>query len=160
MDILKLADYFYKLSSLSFERAVVEFFSKYPRLEQFGCEIVEADYESDQEATQRGDKILIFPKFWELDLGTQDFVMAHEIGHYFLGTVGGVGVIVDKLQELGVDAWDVMSLPYGQMNMEEAFCDCFAVYFINQEELVSRYPEWKLLIDKLMLSKDKSNNWE
>jgi hypothetical protein len=98
------------------------------------------------EARQHGDEIWLFPKFWELDAKTKDWVFAHEIGHYVLSRYG-LAKMIDLASKLGIDPWDASSLPYGQHNMEEAFAECFAARMQAHAELVRRDPKWSALVD-------------
>jgi hypothetical protein len=99
------------------------------------------------EASQEGLEIWLFPKFWALDKSTRDFVMAHEIGHFVLSERGGLIKLVPTGADLGLDLWDTSSLPFGQENMEEAFADSFATYYLARQELARRYPLWVKLIE-------------
>ena len=104
---------------------------------------------SHPEARQHGEEVHIFPKFWVLDPATQDFVLAHEIGHYVKSNYGGVR-FMEAAGRLGVELWDTDRLPYGQYNMDEAFADCFASYFLDPSELRSRYPGWFSLVEAIL----------
>lgn len=96
------------------------------------------------EARQHGDEVWLFPKFWALPADVQDFVFAHEIGHYVLSEYGLLKFSQDA-EKAGVDVWD--NLPFGQFNKDEAFADAFATYFLSPSELRSRYPEWLPLVE-------------
>lgn len=100
------------------------------------------------EAWQEGErKILLGPKFWHLSNNKdRDAVLAHEVGHAVLAQFG-LSNLVKLAQEQGVDVWDQPSLPYGNGNMDEAFADSFAEYFLNHAELVRRYPAWVPIIE-------------
>jgi hypothetical protein len=93
------------------------------------------------EARQHGDEIWLFPKFWDLDQKTRDFVLAHEIGHYMLSRKPSTW-LMDLGAKNGVDVWDTASLPFGQFNQDEAFADSFASYYLEPGELHRRYPAW------------------
>jgi len=99
------------------------------------------------EARQQGSEIWLFPKFWALDKATRDFVMAHEIGHLTLTQSGGLPKLLQAGANLGLDLWDTLSLPFGQGNMDEAFADSFATYYLSRQELARRYPLWVKLIE-------------
>ncbi len=97
------------------------------------------------EARQAGSEIQLYPKFWALDAKTRDFVFAHELGHYALSSYG-LPKLIEDLTKQGVDAWDASTLPFGQHNMDEAFADSFATYFLNRGELKHRYPKWDAVV--------------
>ncbi len=96
---------------------------------------------SHGEARQTGDDILLFPKFWALSAAVQDFVFAHEIGHWVLSSKGGPRSLIEVAARDGVDIWDVAQMPFGQYNMDEGFADSFASYFIDGD-VQRRYPMW------------------
>jgi hypothetical protein len=97
------------------------------------------------EARQHGNEIWLFPKFWNLDRTTQDWVFTHEIGHWILSDFG-LAQLIKIAEDYGVDPWDSGSLPYGQHNAEEAFADCFAAAMLEAPELKRRYPEWEKIV--------------
>lgn len=98
------------------------------------------------EARQAGNEIQLFPKFWQLDPATRDFVFAHELGHYVQGQKLSGKAFLDACEKHGIDPWDSSKLPFGQFNMDEAFADSFATYHLNRSELKSRYPQWDALV--------------
>jgi hypothetical protein len=104
---------------------------------------------SHGEARQHGNEIWLFPKFSELPSETQDFVFAHEIGHYVQSEYGGTKFL-GAAQSLGIDPWDTSDLPYGQFNQDEAFADCFAAYHLERAELKRRYPQWESLVEAVL----------
>jgi hypothetical protein len=124
---------------------VAGFFKRHPNLHRFAPEKVIGKTTSGSgphpEASQHGDSILLFPKFWKLDAKTRDFVFAHELGHHVLSNYG-LPKLIEGLQARGVDPWESQNLPFGQTNMDEAFADSFASHFLNRAELQRRYPEW------------------
>lgn len=127
------------------------FYKRHPSLRRFAPKkVIDKDGGSGShpEARQSGNDIWLFPKFYKLDSKTQDFVFAHELGHYTLSR-HGLSVLVKLAGELGVDLWDQGSLPFGQFNMEEAFADAFASHFLTPSELRSRYPAWVSLVQTL-----------
>ena len=131
------------------------FFQRHPQVQSFApTKVVDkaAGTGSHPEARQSGNEIGIYPKFWHLDAQQRDFVFAHEIGHYVLSQHSPMQLIAD-LDDLGVDAWDVSQLPYGQHNMDEAFADCFASYYFGHAELKQRYPEWASVIQRIVGTK-------
>ena len=97
------------------------------------------------EARQHGDEVWILPKFWKHPKNIQDFIVAHEIGHWVLEQYGTANAI-KQAYALGVDPWDTLNLPFGQFNMDEAFADCFASYH-RDKEVKRRYPEWARLVE-------------
>lgn len=128
-----------------------DFFKRHPNLRRFMPKKVLDKPTGDSfhgEARQHGDEIWISPKFWKLDRKVQDFVFAHELGHYALSQ-RGLSNMVNLAQQSGVDVWDVMSLPFGQHNMDEAFADAFASYHLTPGELKSRYPAWIGIVEQM-----------
>jgi hypothetical protein len=99
------------------------------------------------EAQQHGDEIWLFPKFWEHDEKLRDWIMTHEIGHYCLTNNNTKARA--KAEQLGIDPWDTPNLPYGQFNFDEAFADCFAAYYLERQELQTRYPAWLRLVEAI-----------
>lgn len=101
---------------------------------------------ADPWASLRGaDEVHLFPKFWELDAKTRDFVFAHELGHWVSSKVS-YSTVLRIAQDHGVDLWDTSALPFGQFNGEEAFAEVFAVYHLNPAELLKRYPVWGKIV--------------
>ncbi len=135
------------------DQFVSAFFRRHPKLRRYAPKRVigggSGASGSHPEARQRGDRIVLFDKFWKLPSKTMDFVFAHEIGHYRLQERGGVSRMMKLAKDIGIDLWDVDSLPFGQLNMEEAFADSFASYHLSKQELVKRYPKWVSLIEKV-----------
>jgi hypothetical protein len=132
------------------EQGFVEaFFRKHPVMRRFTPKaVIEKDGSGPgphPEARQHGDEVWLFPKFWKLDKKTQEFVFAHELGHYALSNYG-LSAFVKLAEANGIDVWDVPSLPFGQFNMEEAFADAFATYFLGGPELDNRYPKWTSIV--------------
>ena len=125
------------------------FFKRHPALKRYAPDKIleRAPQGREPEAEQRGDEIWVGPKFWHLPAKTRDFVLAHEIGHY-VQSQKSTKALIDMAQTLGIDLWKTEELPYGQYNMEEAFADCFAAYFIERQELHSRYPAWESLVER------------
>ena len=108
------------------------------------------------EARQQGNEIWIFPKFWKLARKIRDFVLAHEIGHFVQGRYGPTEFL-QLGTELGIDLWDTSSLPFGQHNMDEAFADSFASYYLAPGELKSRYPEWKAMVERIKTARIRTD---
>jgi len=129
------------------------FFKRHPKLKRYApSKVVDKTSGgggSHPEARQTGQEIQLYPKFWKLDPKTRDFVFAHEIGHWQLSEYG-LAKLIASLGELGVDPWDSSNLPFGQFNMDEAFADCFATYFLDPSELKSRYPAWEAVVEKVI----------
>ncbi len=128
------------------------FFRRHPRLRPYApSKVVDKDgtgNTSHPEARQVGRDVQLFPKFWKLDVATRDCVFAHELGHFVLGQYGLAKLIAD-LQAEGVDAWDSSALPFGQGNMDEAFADSFASYFLDQD-VQRRYPAWAAAVKRTL----------
>jgi hypothetical protein len=130
------------------------FFRRHPRLKPYmrGLRRVRESTGgsgSHGEARQTGDDILLFPKFWALNPQTQDFVFAHELGHWVLTSRGGTRSLLEKASRDGVDLWDLDNLPFGQFNMEEGFADSFASYFIDGD-VQRRYPLWTKWVEEYL----------
>lgn len=128
---------------------VAEFFRRHPQLSKYRSRIRFREREQGGsaghgEARQHGDEVWLFPKFWTHDKGVQDFVLAHEVGHWVKSDFGGREFIA-LANSLGIDPWDSSALPFGQFNMDEAFADCFASYHTDGDVL-RRYPEWAQLV--------------
>lgn len=128
------------------------FYSRHPKLKKYRPTVKEKSSGGTSghgEARQHGREVWVFPKFWDLSQDLQDFVFAHELGHY-AKSLKNPTELMDLAQQLGVDVWDTSSLPYGQFNQEEAFADSFAAYYLNPSELKSRYPKWYLLVEMML----------
>lgn len=100
------------------------------------------------EASQHGDEIWLFPKFWRLGPKARDFVFTHEIGHLVLSDAG-LSKLVQTAPKFGIDPWEVEQLPFGQGNMDEAFAEAFATAYWSPSELKRRYPAWVGLVKSL-----------
>lgn len=144
------------------------FFRRWPKLKKYAPPLNRIIIEPEPDrrrpdgthlATQRGNKIHIWPRFFEeLDKygdGPKDFALAHEIGHYHsdagYGPWGRTNSIVDAAKEFDIDIiaeWGDM--PYGQPNYDEAFAETFAAYFMNPSELQRRYPRWYRFIESTL----------
>jgi hypothetical protein len=130
------------------EEFAAGFFKRHPTLHKFAPKKVvdkAGGGGTHPEARQAGSEIHLYPKFWQLDTGTRDFVFAHELGHHAL-SVYGLAKFIEDLGKQGVDPWDTSALPFGQHNMDEAFADSFATYFLNRSELKHRYPKWDVVV--------------
>lgn len=128
-----------------------DFLQRHPRLKQYMPPKVRDKGQGGGgqhgEAQQHGEEIWLFPKFWGLPADVQDFVFAHEIGHYVLSEYGLLKFSQDA-EKAGVDVWD--NLPFGQFNKDEAFADAFATYFLSPSELRTRYKEWVPLVERVV----------
>lgn len=132
------------------EQFAEQFFRRHPQLRRIAPRRVldkVGGSGSHPEARQSGNEVWLFPKFWQLDPKTQDFVFAHEVGHYVLAEYGLTNLI-EVLSLAGVDPWDVGSLPFGQGNMDEAFADSFAS-LVTDKDVERRYPEWADAVRKV-----------
>lgn len=127
------------------------FFSKYPKLRKYrGIKTLNTSKGGGRsghgQASQVGDRIELHPGFWQLsDDQSRAGVYAHEIGHWVLSQFG-ISKMVPAAEGLGIDVWDRLNLPFGQFNMDEAFADSFASYFIDRE-VFKRYPAWAKLVE-------------
>lgn len=127
------------------------FFQRHPKLRKYKGIKVQAGGQGGrsghgQASVQQGNIFLHAP-FWDLTLDVQDFVFAHEIGHWILDAFG-LGDFIREAEALGVDPWDTPNLPFAQHNMHEAFADSFASYFTDRD-VQRRYPEWAALVEKV-----------
>lgn len=131
---------------------VSEFLKRHPKLvpvvRSRHLDFVDTTSTKRGEAWQEGEhKIVLSPKFWVLASDRdRDAVLAHEVGHAVLAQYG-LSAFIKLTQEHGIDVWD--SLPFAQGNMEEAFSDAFAEYFLNPSELKRRYEAWFELVKAL-----------
>jgi DNA topoisomerase IB len=132
-----------------------EFFQRHPKLRRYApSKVLDKTYGGSSghgEARQHGSEIWLFPKFWALPADVQDFVFAHEIGHYVLSEYG-LSKFSREAEAAGVDVWD--NLPFGQFNQDEAFAEVFATYFLTPSELRSRYPEWVPIVEGVAKTAD------
>jgi hypothetical protein len=131
-----------------------DYLRRYPNLRHC-CpkRILDKDYSphgSQPDASQVIEEIWLHPKFWLLSDKDRDFVFTHEIGHYLLRLRGTAGLIRD-LNELGIDPW-TLPLPFGAVNMDEAFADCFATYIFAPNEL-RQYPAWFEIMRRVFVKK-------
>lgn len=135
------------------------FFQRYPRLQKLAPSSIRESDSIPGEARQKRGEILVSPKFWRVGLTTQDWILAHEIGHFFLE--GSYPKFTEVAEDLGIDRWNIATFPYGQLNTEEAFADAFAGYFMEPSELGDRYPRWYQLVDRFVrkgrVAKDRSD---
>jgi len=130
------------------------FFRRHPKLSKYRRLIRFRDREQGSssghgEARQHGDEVWVFPKFWTHQQGVQDFVLAHEIGHWVKSNNAFGSAFMDAARSVGVDPWDTPNLPFGQFNMEEAFADSFASYYTDGD-VKRRYPEWTRLVEAVV----------
>jgi hypothetical protein len=136
------------------ESFAAAFFAKHPHLQRFAPRRVldkaAGGSGSHPEARQSGNEIWLFPKFWHLDDKMRDFVFAHELGHYTQSETLPGSKFIDACKELDIDPWDTSSLPFGQGNMDEAFADSFATYFLDHGDLHHRYPKWETLVHRVV----------
>jgi len=137
-----------KEASEDLETWVRGYFTRHPKMKPWARIPVVAKSGSG-EARQSGGKIEVYPKFWAHPQTTRDWVFTHEIGHWVLAQKG-MNPFISLAQDLGVDVWDSLNLPYGQFNFDEAFADCFAAYFLEPLELKARYPLWLALVRKVL----------
>lgn len=125
------------------------FFRRHPKLKRYAPRKIREKMSGGAgghgEARQHGNEIWLFPKFWDLDQETRDFVMAHEIGHYVMSREPSQK-FMSEAEAAGVDPWDTPNLPFAQHNMDEAFADSFASYHLAGNELARRYPQWLTLV--------------
>ena len=125
-------------------RFLVGFFHRHPALHRYNTIRIKQRPASGTVVAQvQLGVILIHPKFWELpDVESQDFTLAHEIGHWVLGEYG-LSAFTDVADRLHADVWN--NLPFGQFSMEEAFADCFASYHTDHD-VQRRYPQWAAVV--------------
>ncbi len=138
-------------ASMGAEAFMAEFLRRHPALHRHAPKrVADRSYGSGMhpEATQAGNEILLFPKFWQLDAKAKDFVFAHEIGHYVLSELG-LSALIKACEAHGIDPWNTDALPFAQSNMHEAFADSFADFYLGHSELKQRYPAWEALVRQL-----------
>ena len=129
------------------------FYARHPALRRFAPKVLDkasGGTGSHPEARQSGGEVWLFPKFWHLDDKTRDYVFTHELGHYVQSEKLPGTKFIDACSKHGIDPWDTSNLPFGQFNMDEAFADSFATYFLNHGELLHRYPEWGALVHQVV----------
>ena len=97
--------------------------------------------EARQQTIFGAQGIVFGPKFFRLSIGHRDLVLVHEIGHWVSGKVG-LAEWIRRAGDYGIDPWDAGSLPWGEMNMEEAFAESFAVATMGHDK---RWTEWQRL---------------
>jgi DNA topoisomerase IB len=134
-----------KTGSLPLREWLPGFFQRHPALRAYRGIPMQEGTGGSQEASTKLGKIIVYPKFWALPDKTQDFVLAHEIGHWVLGEYG-LSKLIRVAVDLGLDLWDTPSLPFGQYNSDEAFADSFASYHTDKD-VQRRYPEWASLVE-------------
>ncbi|MFA6233494.1 MAG: DUF5661 family protein [Bacteroidota bacterium] len=123
------------------------FFRRHPALKRYaGIRVNIIDLDRGPEARQEFDHINLYAKFQKYPESHQDWIFAHEIGHWVLSEYG-LAKFIEDATELGVDVWDTHSLPRGQTNMQEAFADCFSEYFIGKATQ-RLFPAWAKLVEK------------
>jgi Fe-Mn family superoxide dismutase len=132
------------------------FFQRHPRLAPYRRKLrfrarEQGGSTGHGEARQHGDEVWLFPKFWTHDKGVQDFILAHEVGHWVKSDLGGQEFIA-LANGLGLDPWDSSSLPFAQVNMDEAFADAFASYYTDGD-VKRRYPEWAKLVEAVNMTR-------
>lgn len=126
------------------------FFRRHPKLSKYRSRLRFREREQGGsaghgEARQHGDEVWLFPKFWQHTREVQDFVLAHEVGHWVKSEFGGREFIA-LAESKGIDPWDSPNLPFGQFNMDEAFADAFASYYTDGD-VKRRYPAWAQLVE-------------
>jgi hypothetical protein len=135
------------------EAFAADFFKRHPALHRYAPKRVRDEATGSgsahhPEASQHGNLVLLYPKFWTHDAGTRDFIFAHELGHYRLAEFG-LQKMIETCQKFGIDPWDTSSLPFAQSNMDEAFADCFASFHLTPGEVTHRYPAWAKLVHEV-----------
>jgi len=126
------------------------FFRRHPKLSKYRSHLRFREREQGGsaghgEARQHGNEVWLFPKFWQHSREVQDFVLAHEVGHWVKSEFGGRGFIA-LAESKGIDPWDSPNLPFGQFNMDEAFADAFASYYTDGD-VKHKYPAWAQLVE-------------
>ena len=126
------------------------FFRRHPKLSKYRSHLRFREREQGGsaghgEARQHGNEVWLFPKFWQHPREVQDFVLAHEVGHWVKSEFGGREFIA-LAESKGIDPWDSPNLPFGQFNMDEAFADAFASYYTDGD-VKRRYPAWAQLVE-------------
>lgn len=93
------------------------------------------DNKLTKEATQRGDSVLVGPKFFKLSPESKRSVLYHEFGHWYRDRFIGLAEIMGWAPGEGFFGL------FDTFTSEEGFAEAFAVYFVNPSELKQRYPE-------------------
>lgn len=127
------------------------FYKRHIALGRFRPKVLEKQGTGSREpwASQVGDDIYLYQKFWELRPKERDHAFAHELGHW-VSTQVGTSKLVSLANEVGIDPWDSGSLPYGQFNMEEAFAESFAEVHLNPVGARREQPLWARLVDEMV----------
>ena len=87
------------------------------------------------EAQQTGDKILVFPKFFDRTKDQKVFILLHELGHWFRQEN------VELADVMGFEPGEGFFDLFGAGNSEEGFADAFATMLYDEGELKKRYPK-------------------
>lgn len=103
--------------------------------------------EARQQLVRGVESVVVGPKFFVLTKPARAYVLTHELGHYVSSTIG-LGVWSAAAQDAGVDVWH--NLPWGAVNMEEAFADTYAVLVHDPQE--TRHQNWQDFVRWLVSS--------
>jgi len=133
------------------------FLSRHPNLAPLFPAVVNGTVSGPARGTEvasfeRG-RIVLKPEFFDTlyrdGAPAADWVYAHELGHAVESHVG-LGDWTRKAAELGIDVWDASALPHGQVKMDEAFAETFAVMAMRDADgmrmLDRRWPAWADLV--------------
>lgn len=103
---------------------------------------------NDPEATYHNNTIELSPKFFKLSKKQREFVLFHELGHWFRDN------FVKLADIMGWEDGDKFYNLFSAGNSEEGFADAFAVYCTSPTELERRYPtqhqllaSWVTMVD-------------
>lgn len=109
--------------------------------------------DASNEIVSGKDAVVLYPKFWTHGHDQQASIFAHELGHWVLSGPYGYTTAryISLADHYGVDVWDTPSLPFAAPNMEEAFADAFASYYIDKD-VVRRYPKWVRIVETIVAS--------
>lgn len=134
------------------------FLSRQPHLDPLFRAVVKGTVAAHARGTEvasfeRG-RIVLKPEFFahmeRYGVPAADWVYAHELGHAVESHIG-LAEWTRKAAEMGIDVWDASALPHGQVKMDEAFAETFAVLAMRDADgmrmLARRWPAWAELVE-------------
>jgi len=122
-----------------------------------GINIIRQEKSGSIEAEQRGGKIIIYDRFFNLPSDGMLHVLLHELGHWFRESSVPINDIVgwEKGEGFFID------IQGSYTNFEEGFAEAFATYIDDPSWLRSKYPVQFEKLKKLVgaSSVSKAKNW-